>query len=60
MKTKNKVYGWGIVLTLIGLAGMKVSTSFIMTAVFSAGYALILYSYADMVSPKHKDPYRNL
>ena len=51
MKGENKLYGWGLLLTVFGGAGLaEISTSehgnFIFcAAIFALGFAMCLYSY---------------
>ena len=51
MKGENRLYGWGLVLTVFGGAGLaEVITSsrgsFIVSAtIFALGFAMILWSY---------------
>jgi len=52
MKRGSKVYAWGLLLTVIGGAGLaEVVTSdrgsfLISTIVFSVGFAMVIASYA--------------
>ena len=56
----KKLYWPGLVLLLIGRILMCRNLSIVPSILFSIGFILIVFSYADMWSPKHKDPFKYL
>lgn len=64
-KLQDKVYMIGVILTLLGLAGMAEAVTgqglfFVAEVIFSVGFACILFGYSDMWHHKDNDPYKDL